>query len=921
MDVQQWQRVEDLFHQAVDLPTEERQRFIDAIDDDTLRREVSTLLAAEPKAERLVDGAVAESVEWLADEPRDALPDLGPYRPIRELGRGGFGTVYLAERVDKDFRLEVAVKRLQRDFGPPDLAQRFLLERQILARLTHPNIATLFDAGTSATGDPYFVMEHIDGAPIDRHCDQRRLTTRERLLMVLDVCGAVSYAHRNLVVHRDLKPSNILVTDDGAPKLLDFGIAKLLGDPGTSPLDRTQTGLLPLTPEYSSPEQVRGEALTTATDVYSLGILLYRLLSGARPYTFPLPRRASAIERIICDEPVERMSDRVLTLSAEDAETSAAARKTTPEGLRRELSGDLDNIVAKALRKESERRYGSIEQLADDLRRHLEQRPVSATGDSLTYVTGRFLKRHAWAVSTALLLMLSLVGGIVATTYQMGQAKRHQARAERVIDLLLDDVFGAATKDRAQDEIPDARQILDQSTGALDRQLVATPYVHGTVLAVVGRLYQRLGVYDRAQVSLQRAAERLRPLLGEDHPEVLRISSDLGYVLSDRRLYRAARERLHHVVARQRLNHRSQGDLAVSLRRLANVEHEVGHVGVAQRLLAESLELRESLYGPRSLEVANARWLQGQFARQAQDPEEATRIFEEVLVLRRELLGEDHRDVLTTLNDLAVCAYDLQDYRRAEQTMLRVVALSERLDGPDHPELATRLINLGAVRRKLGEYDEAVPVLRRALQIQRHAFGRDHADTLVASRNLARLYLERGDLDEAATLMEANLESLRRQEAAPMPLAQYELDWADLQTERGDYDEAVPLYRQIEATLAAHLPEGHPYRALPLYQMGRIGCRRGDWQRAEELLTKALNIQRQALTDSHYRTARTRAELALCRLAQGQTEAEIELQDAVDYLQGELAPNDPILRWIRQRKAELASAENNPTETVPETGR
>ena len=901
-----WRRIEACFHEVVDLSGEARSAYLRALDDAALRQEVESLLAGDEVAGEMVDGVVAESVEWLAEEPSEALPDLGPYRPLRELGRGGFGTVYLAERTDREFRFEVAVKRVQRAYGPTDLAQRFLLERQILARLDHPNIAKLFDAGTSDDGDPYFVMEYIAGDPLDRHCDDRRFSVHQRLLLMLDICAAVSYAHRNLVVHRDLKPSNILVTTDGVPKLLDFGIAKLLDDGSATPLAMTRTGLLPLTPEYASPEQVRAETLTTASDVYSLGVLLFRLLSGAVPYEFPVPRRPSVIERMICDDPVPSMSERFGELEGAVAETLAKRRSTTREGLRRELRGDLDNIVAKALRKESERRYGSVEQLADDLRRHLDRRPVKATGDSLAYVTGRFLRRHAWGVGSVVLLLASLVGGIVATTYQMRQAERHQARAEKVIHLLVDDVFGSATKDRAQDELPDARQILDQSTQALDRQLVATPYVHGTVLAVVGGLYQRLGAYDRAQVFLQRGEERLRPLLGEQHPEVLRIASDLADVYLDRKLLLPARDLLTETVQAQRRLPQGKADLAISLLRLAGVEAGLGDTTAAEALLAESLELRRDLYGEDSLEVADARNMRAQLARQARDLETAERLFQQVLEVRRRRLGDDHREVLTTLSDLAVCAYDRQDFARAEETLLQVVSLTERIYGPVHRNVANPLINLGAVQRKLGHYDAAVPVLERALDIQRQVFGPDHANTLVASRNLARLYLDRGEIDRAELWMLSNLQSLERQQADPLEVAKYQLDLADLETERGDFEQAKPLYLEVDAVLDARLPKGHPNRALPLFQLGRIACQEKDWPTAEKYLQQALDIQRPALGEDHYRTARTQAELALCLLDQGQEDAGLALlAPALERLRTELAANDPIRVWVERRVDDL----------------
>ncbi|MEM8930849.1 MAG: serine/threonine-protein kinase, partial [Acidobacteriota bacterium] len=362
MDPERWQRIETLFHEALERPPNKRPAFLaERCDDADLRREVGELLAAEEGADATLDGAIADAVELATDErPPDAI---GPYRVLEPLGEGGLATVYLAERDEP--RLRVAIKIVKRGMDTAEILRRLRLERQILASLDHPNIARLLDGGSLADGRPYVVMEHIDGEPLDVHCDRRRLGLDDRLRLFLEICSAVHVAHRSLIIHRDLKPSNILVTHEGEPKLLDFGIAKLL-DPerADQTVAHTMTGMRWLTPEYAAPEQVRGEPLTTAADVYALGVLLYELLCGRRPFDFQ-SGRPSEIERLVAETEPPRPSSRLVSIVPDgpSAEAIAEARGETVDPLRKRLTGDLDTLVAMALRKEPERRYPSAQAL------------------------------------------------------------------------------------------------------------------------------------------------------------------------------------------------------------------------------------------------------------------------------------------------------------------------------------------------------------------------------------------------------------------------------------------------------------------------------------------------------------------------------------------------------------------------------
>ncbi|HEY7504284.1 MAG TPA: protein kinase [Gemmatimonadales bacterium] len=415
MTSERFQRCEELFHAAVALPDEQRAVFLQqrCADDPDLRAEVERLLAAHTRAGDFISSpAIASSRTWSGADESWVGRLVGPYRVNREIGRGGMGAVYLAERADGQYRHRVALKVIKRGMDTEQVLARFRAERQILASLDHPNIARLLDGGSTEQGVPFFAMEYIEGEPIDAWCTGRELSVEDRLRLFLQVCGAVTYAHQNLVVHRDIKPLNILVTADGTPKLLDFGIAKVLHE-GADEMTSTVTGMRLLTPEYASPEQVEGRHATTVSDVYALGVVLYELLTGRSPY------------RTRSRAPL----DLVEAVRTTDPERPSAVGGT--EKLRRRLRGDLDTILLTALRKEPSRRYQSVEQFAGDLRRHLEGLPVRARPDTFRYRAGKFIRRNRVPVAAAALLALALLGGTAATAYQAQQARVAQAVAER----------------------------------------------------------------------------------------------------------------------------------------------------------------------------------------------------------------------------------------------------------------------------------------------------------------------------------------------------------------------------------------------------------------------------------------------------------------------------------------------------------
>lgn len=443
-------RVQFLFEEVIDLPPSERSQFLKEAcgDDVALLREVERLIASSEEA--LTEEVLPSLATPLDTEPGLVDQRIGPYTLLQKLGDGGMGLVYLAERRDAHFQKQVALKIIRRGMDTDAIQQRFLAERQILANLEHPNIAHLLDGGVTEDGRPYFVLEYVDGVPINSYCDEQQLTIAERVDLFRDVCAAVSYAHRNLVIHRDLKPSNVLVTSEGTVKLLDFGIAKVVTpDENAEEYALTRTGERWLTPEYASPEQVRGGPITTSTDVYLLGVVLYELLTGSRPYQLT-SRLQTDIERIICEEMPTRPSSVVAKTGSKErddmAEAISLARQTRPDGLPRLLAGDLDTIVLMALRKEPERRYSSVEQLSEDLRRYREGLPVLARPDTFSYRSTKFFQRHKGSIVAAGLIFLSLVVGLSVALWQRQEARQQRDLAMQAATSMIQELAEGLTE-------------------------------------------------------------------------------------------------------------------------------------------------------------------------------------------------------------------------------------------------------------------------------------------------------------------------------------------------------------------------------------------------------------------------------------------------------------------------------------------
>jgi non-specific serine/threonine protein kinase/serine/threonine-protein kinase len=702
MTPDQWQQVKALWQAALERAPHQRAAFLAeaCAGDGALQREVASLLASYEQAGSFIEApAVAGAAPWLADEQDPAVVGqlIGSYKVIRALGHGGMGTVYLAVRADDHYRKRVAIKLVTPGMGTGSLRRRFRTERQILASLDHPNIAKLLDGGTTADGRPYLVMDYVEGLPIDAYCDRHTLSINERLQLFCAVCAAVHHAHQNLVVHRDLKPSNILVTADGVPKLLDFGIAKLLNPELAAPtLALTTLGLQLMTPEYASPEQVRGEPLTTASDIYALGVLLYELLTGHRPYRLT-SRLPHDVVRAICEEDPQKPST-AIGRSAEvpgvggtrriTPETVSQTRGDAPDKLRRRLAGDLDTIVLMALRKEPQRRYGSAAQLAEDLRRHLEGLPVVARKHTLGYRSAKFLRRH-------------VLGSLVGSLWQARVAQVERVRADRRFNDVrqLTNMFLF--------EFHDAIKDLVGSTPA--RELLVT-----RALEYLDSLAHEASEDPSLQLELAVAYQKVGDVQG--HPTAANLGDSAGALES----YRQALTLAGRVVTAHPTQAQARQSLAVIYQKLSDMQAWTGDVARAVETSQKSLALFAAL--------AEA------------DPTH---------VLARQALALSHIKMGDVLgNPLFPNAGDLagalQQYRQALE-LYQALAAVDATDRTTRRYLGLTYERLGTILKAQGELIAALDTYRTSLAL-RDAFAADYPAHTDGRRDLGIGYEKIGDV-------------------------------------------------------------------------------------------------------------------------------------------------------------------------------
>jgi serine/threonine-protein kinase len=888
-----WRRLQAVLDGALDLPPSQVTPYLDrsCVGDSALREEAERLLASSRAAERFMEEPPAHlAAELLAELPVPTGRRIGPYVVTGEVGRGGMGVVYLAERADGQFRQRVALKLLPRGLDTPHAVRRFLEERQILASLGHPGIARLLDGGVTEDGVPYFAMEYVEGTPLDRWCDERRLDVAARLRIFMDVCGAVQYAHQSLVVHRDLKPSNILVTHDGTVKLLDFGIAKLLPQAADAVAEPTQTRLRWLTPAYASPEQVRGEPATIASDVYALGVVLYELLTGRRPYHLA-DSSPGEVERIVCETEPARPSVAVGADGESSPEEVARARSAQPAQLRRRLDGDLDTIVLQALRKEPARRYATVAQLAEDLERHLAGRPVRARPATLGYRASKFARRHRVGLAAGALVALSLLGGIAGTAWQAARAAEHariaqqerdRARLEaakaRRVSAFLVDVFRVSDPTQGRGAAVTARELLDTGAVRIRQELAQEPEVQATMMDVIGNVYRNLGLYPEAERLLRDALDRRRAVLGPRHPDVVESTREVGEVLGLQGKLAPADTLLREALEMQRRLPGAPGvEMASTLGNLGSLLIDKGKYEEAERDYRQAIALRRRLEKEESRELAGnlsglaiALYAAGKY-------DAADSVDREALAIYRRLLGSENSEVAGVLNGLGRVLIAKGDFAGAEPLLREGLAIRRKTLGEKHPQTGMSVNMLGQVLFYKGDFAASEPVLRDFLAFERALYGDEHPSVAVAMANLGRTIEARGRLAEAEPLLLGSLRVMRKAYGERHPNVAGVMAYvAKLYADEGDYRVAEAYYRRTLEMRRAMLAPNHPDVGATAWQLGRLLAERlGDPRAAEPLLREAVEITRRVPGASAWRVALVESDLGACLSAQGRlAEAE-----------------------------------------------
>jgi len=761
----QWQALSPYLDQALAMSDDERPAWLSEL----YEREpaLATQLRALLDEHRILaqEGFLENSPAAASRSRGLAGQTVGPYTLISQIGQGGMGSVWLAERNDGRFERKVAVKFIHIAQMGKGGEGRFKREGSILGRLAHPHIAELVDAGVSTGGQPYLVLEFVEGEHIDRYCDQQSLGVEARIRLFLGVLGAVAHAHSNLIVHRDLKPSNVLVSKDGQVKLLDFGIAKLLegeGEDGSATVLTIEGGRA-MTPEYAAPEQVTGAPVTTATDVYALGVLLYVLLTGQHPAGKSLRSPADLVKAIVDTEPT-RPSDVVTTAKTAGGETTAnaARRATVPEKLSRLLRGDLDTIVAKALKKNPPERYASVTALADDLGRYLKHEPISARPDTIGYRAAKFVRRNRTAVVLASLALIAVMAGVTGTLLQARRARaqrdlaiRERDRAGRVTQFMIK-MFKVSDPGEARGNSVTAREILDKSAAEVDTQLAKDPETQAQMIDVMGDVYFSLGLYPKSDSMLARSLDIRRQALGPDHPDTLTSASDLGRTLS--------------------MEQRDQD---------------------AEKLLRETLAVQQRVLGPEHPDTLTTMHRLAGSLIDEQRYAEAEQLDSQLLEKRRRVLGPEHPDTVASMDNMAFIFMAENRLAEAEKMQRDALAIAVRVQGADDPYTLDSTNRLARILSLEKRYPEAEKVQRDALDAQLRVLGPDHALTLRSLNNLRSIFMSEHNYPEAEKIsrqIQARQVRVRGPEHPGTAYATYFL--ACMVAMQGRQSEALSLLKQ-----------------------------------------------------------------------------------------------------------------------------
>ncbi|MFK7847651.1 MAG: tetratricopeptide repeat protein [Rhodothermales bacterium] len=912
LSIKQEQRLLFLFEHAFEIPLKQRDAFLSKVKQNephlhdrlivllegTHTKDVTNLLAMDVKNHVCLDTKIG-----------------GRYHIQRVLGEGGMGIVYLAE----DLQLErlVALKvMLHGRFSSPWQIRRFLTEKKLHAKLHHPHIAQVYDAGFTEERLPYITMEYVEGIPLDQYADFEKLSISKRIALILQVCDAVQTAHKNLIVHRDLKPSNVLVTTTGNIKLLDFGIAKLLDLEEGTPATHTQAGALAFTPEYAAPEQVRGQSIGTFSDIYGLGVMLYETLSGMKPYTFSAQDSVSKIERIICDEVPDRMSLALQKMPRHSNKTElappkmiAAHRRTSYDKLVRRLRGDLDTIVVKALQKEPDRRYQTVSDLADDLKRHLTHQSIRARPDSIGYRLSKFINRNKIEVSIATSFLLLIVSLVLIYTFRLTHerniAEAALNRAERVTEFTID-LFQA--NDPYEGPLPSnqrrgdvsIKEVLDEGAKRIEHDLKDEPETRAILLSTIGRILDKTGDVEFAKEIFNQALRLIETEPANFEPRTYAsILKQVANIESKTGNYAIAEKRYLNVLLLEREIHgEADFNLAITKGNLALLYRSMDKLAEADSLSQIAVKGLSASLGDNHFETIFHMISRGSILQSRGKHEETIELYNHLLPNAKKSLGSNHLLVASLLNNFAVSYRRLgrfdesidaymqaremriaqlglehnavaitssnlaivlelkKDYKRAKELFEEAISIQESIFGPDDINVAITYSNYANHLKKTREYDKAEIYYKKALSLRRAFYSKTHHYTLQSLKNLANFYRDEKRNKEALALYYEVLSAQQESEnATEGDIATTQNNLAIVHERMDQSDLAEYYYRQALAIRLRFYAEPRYETSLSLSNLANFLRKKGDYVGADSLYAKALTLRKTALGEAHRHVA------------------------------------------------------------------
>ena len=844
---EQWQKIKQIVGDAIDREPSRRSAFVAQAcgDDADLRTEVASLLGAYDHVEGLSEPIFSLTGDSAAPPRPEAI---GPYRLIRELGVGGMGEVWLAEQTEPVRRF-VALKLIRAGMYDATTAQRFQAERQSLAIMDHPAIAKIFDTGATPAGQPYFAMEYVDGLPITSYCDQKTLGIRERLKLFIQVCEGVQHAHQKAILHRDLKPSNILVVEvDGkpSPRIIDFGLAKAIAPGSPEQTLFTHQGDFLGTPGYMSPEQADPDVpdIDTRADVYSLGVLLYELLTGFLPFetTGAKKQKLDEMLRQLRESDPRRPSSKV-NANRETATARAAQRGVQVPHLIKLLRGDLDWIALKALEKDRERRYGTAFQLAADIERYLECRPVVARPASFTDRLRKYMRRNRASVAVATTIMAVLSAFVITQAIELRRITRERDRADRIAEFMTN-MFKVSDPSLARGNSITAREILDRAAKDVDSGLTRDPELQADMMYDMGSVFKSLGLYDRASTLLAQSLQIRTRVLGPNNADTLK-----------------------------------------SLNTLAKTTYQQGRYAEAEKLFLQALELRRRVLGPghpdtlqSQSDLAEDLSIQGRYA-------DAAKLRQETYDIRRKVLGPEDPSTLDSMGNLAISLEDLGRFADEEKLWRETLGARRRVLGPDHPVTLDTMNNLTLTLEKEDRYAEAESLERETIESRRRILGPEHPDTLDAMNNLARFLGEQERYPEAEKQLRELLDVQRRVIGPENPDTLHTIsDLAATLSSEGRFPEAETLQRELlDSRLRVLGPEA-PDTLQTENGLSNTLAHEHHYDAAEKMLSEAVGTERRLFGPDNPRTVKAVYNMACLEALMGRREEAFKfLNESVEH--------------------------------------